>query len=274
MGRFETIRALLAGHAGGARRFVKTLDDRGLAHLSWSKVSCVESCPYGYYLQYVKRVRLVPEPDYFVKGRLFHAAADRFYRGLQRGRALGAAELESIVGRHKCAVARAHLRNAVTVLLGNAFTEWEVLGIEQIIALDLGPGLPPCVGVIDLVLRKGKVFAVVDHKTGKAFWRQDPMQLAIYREHVLREHGPVRVSAFVDAYRWVNDLRRIRKPAHQRTRVRLSARSWGAAMRRFTKGYAAIQGVERAGEDSPATGACYMCAWRGVCKKAASTSWW
>jgi hypothetical protein len=51
MGRFETIRTLLAGHAGGARSFVKTLDDGGLAHLSWSKVSCVESCPYGYYLE-------------------------------------------------------------------------------------------------------------------------------------------------------------------------------------------------------------------------------
>lgn len=74
-------------------------------------------------------------------------------------------------------------------------------------------------GVIDLVLRKGKRFAVVDHKTGKAFWPQDPMQLAIYREHLLREYGPVQVRAFFDAYRWVNDLRRIRTPAHQRTRV-------------------------------------------------------
>ena len=274
MGRFETIRALLAGHAGGARSFVKTLDDRGLAHLSWSKVSCVESCPYGYYLQYVKRVRRVPEPDYFVKGRLFHAAADRFYRGLQQGRALGPAELELIVKRHESAEARAHLRNAIQVLLDNAFIGWEVLGTETIIVLDLGPGLPPCVGVIDLVLRKGKVFAVVDHKTGRTFWRQDPMQLAIYREHLLREYGPVQVRAFFDAYRWVNDLRRIRTPAHQRTRVRLSSRSWGAAMRRFTAGQAAIKAVERAGEDSPDTGACYMCAWRGVCKRAVSTSWW
>ncbi|MEI8188527.1 MAG: PD-(D/E)XK nuclease family protein, partial [candidate division NC10 bacterium] len=106
MGRFETIRTLLAGHAGGARSFVKKLDDGGLTHLSWSKVSCVEACPYGYYLQYVKRVRRVPEPDYFVKGRLFHAAADRFYRELRRGRALGPAELEPIVRRHKSAVAR------------------------------------------------------------------------------------------------------------------------------------------------------------------------
>ncbi len=71
MGRFEKIRALLAGHAGGARSFVKTLDAERLARLSWSKVSCVEACPYSYYLQYVKRARLVPEPDYLVKGRLF-----------------------------------------------------------------------------------------------------------------------------------------------------------------------------------------------------------
>jgi hypothetical protein len=274
MGRFEGISALLAGHAGGARGFVKMLDDAGLAHLSWSKVSCVESCPYGYYLQYVKRVRLVPEPDYFIKGRLFHQAADQFYRGLQRGRALGPAAFEPIVRRHKSAEARNHLRNAIQVLLGNAFTGWEVLGTETIIVLDLDPGLPPCVGVIDLILRKGNVFAVVDHKTGTAFWRQDPMQLAIYRKYVLRERGPMKVSAFFDSYRWVNDLRRIRKPAHERTRVRLSTRSWSAAMGRFTEGYAAIRAVERAGEDAPGTGACYMCAWRGVCRKAASTSWW
>jgi hypothetical protein len=50
MGRLEKFSALLAGHAGGARSVVKRLDDAGLAHLSWSKVSCVESCPYGYYL--------------------------------------------------------------------------------------------------------------------------------------------------------------------------------------------------------------------------------
>jgi hypothetical protein len=274
MGTFETIRALLAGHSGGAGSFVKTLDDKGLAHLSWSKVACVEACPYGYYLRYVKRVRLVPEPDYFVKGRLFHQAADRFYRALQRGHALGPAALESIVRRHNCAEARGHLRNAIQVLLDNAFTGWEVLGTETIIVLDLGPGLPPCVGVIDLILQKGRRFAVVDHKTGKAFWRQDPMQIAIYREHVLREHGPVRVSAFFDAYRWVNDLRRIRKPAHQRTRVRLSSRSWGAAMRRFAAGHAAIQAVERAGEDAPGTGTCYLCPWQGVCRKAESASWW
>ena len=57
MGTLEMIRALLAGHSSGARSFVKTLDDGGLAHRNWSKASCVESCPYGDYLQYMKRVR-------------------------------------------------------------------------------------------------------------------------------------------------------------------------------------------------------------------------
>ena len=71
----QTVSALLATHRGGPHSFVKKLDAGGHRHLSFSKVICVESCPYGYYLQYVKRVRLVPELDYFVKGRVFHRAA-------------------------------------------------------------------------------------------------------------------------------------------------------------------------------------------------------
>lgn len=271
---FDKVSETIAAHRGGAHSLVRKLDDGGMTHLSWSKVACVESCRQSYYLQYVKRVKLTPEPDYFVKGRLFHRAAEKFYKGLRKGAAPASADLALIFERHHSIVARGHIANAVEVMVANAFHGWEVLGVEKVFALDLGPKLPPAVGVIDLVLKKGKVFAVVDHKTGKDFWRQDPMQLAIYREHVVRAHGAEKVAAYFDAYRWVNSLTRIRKPAHVRTRVRLTSRSWGAAQRRFEAGYEAMQEVEKAGEKSPGGGPCWMCSLRGVCKKVVYTSWW
>lgn len=209
-----------------------------------------------------------------MKGRAFHRAAASFYRRLSKGRRPTAADLDAITRRPNDIVAECHLKNTAEVLVANAFDGWEVRGVEEIFVLDLGKDFPPCVGVIDLVLKKGKVFAVVDHKTGKDFWPQDRMQLAIYREHVVREHGTERVRGFFDSYRWVNGLRRIRKTAFEQRLVRVSARSWAKAQRRLAAGHKAINAVERAGEKSPGTGSCWMCAWRGVCKKAHDLSWW
>jgi hypothetical protein len=270
----QTISTLLAAYRGGAHSFVKKLDEGGHRHLSFSKVVCVESCPYAYYLQYVERVRLVPELNYFVKGRVFHRAAARFYRRRARGEQPAAGDLAPITRRRDDSEARLHLANAAALLVSNAFHEWEVCGVEEIFVLDLGPSLPPCVGVIDLILRKGPVYAVVDHKTGKALWPQDPMQLAIYREHVLRSHGAVRCRGFYDSYRWVNNLNRIRKPAFERTAVRFHPRAFAQALARFERGYATMCAIEKTG-DAPGAGSCWMCAYRPVCTKAAvATSWW
>jgi hypothetical protein len=273
MTALQTISALLATHHGGAHSFVKKLDEGGHRHLSVSKVACVESCPYSYYLQYVKRVRLVPEPTYFVKGRDFHRTAAWFYRRRAHGQQTAAGDLEPITRQRDDGEARLHLANAAALLVANAFHGWEVLGVEEIFVLDLGPALPPCVGVIDLVLRKGPVYAVVDHKTGKALRPQDPMQLAIYREHVLRSHGTARCRGFYDSYRWVNNLTRIRKPAFERTAVRFHPRSFAQALARCERGYAAMREIEKTG-DAPGTGECWICAYRPVCPNAAVAPSW
>jgi hypothetical protein len=91
---------------------------------------------------------------------------------------------------------------------------------------------------------------------------------------VVRAHGAKNVEAYFDSYRWVNNLTRIRKPAHVRTRVSLGSHSWGQALERLKAGYKAIKEVEAAGEKSPGGGRCFMCPLRGVCKKAAYTSGW
>ena len=43
---------------GKMHTFTKMLDKKGVAYLSFSKVSTVESCPQRYLLEYVERVKL------------------------------------------------------------------------------------------------------------------------------------------------------------------------------------------------------------------------
>jgi predicted RecB family nuclease len=131
--------------------------------------------------------------------------------------------------------------------------------------------LPPCIGVVDLVLRKAERFAVIDHKTGKNFGNTDALQMVVYRQYARTKHKAEDCLTFFDEYRWVNDLGRIRKPAFQRTSVRLRSTAWPSALRRFAKGHQRIRRVERE-HDARGTGECYMCSFREVCDKAAYTS--
>jgi len=84
-GGYRKIAGALAGHTGGIERFARKLDRDRAPYLSYSKIASVEYCPYRYHLEYVQRVRLRPEPTYFIKGRIFHKAAARLYRGIARG---------------------------------------------------------------------------------------------------------------------------------------------------------------------------------------------
>jgi len=262
----QKIKEVIASHKGNGKELVRRLHRQKLRHLSWSQLSTVERCPYEYYLAYVKHIPLDPEPDYFVKGRLFHEAAQGYYRAICLGRSPRSTDFTKIIKKHKNAVARTHLSNAVEMLIRNAFTGWEVIGVEKPFALDLGPDLPPCVGVIDLVLKRANTFAVVDHKTARRMWPQDPMQVAIYREHILEEFGAQECRAFFDMYRWVNNLDSIRTPAFLRKSARLSQKSFPRAVQRFEKGYAQIRQIEETGT-AKASGDCWMCAYRSVCNR-------
>lgn len=253
---------------------MRQLDREQVAYLSYSKVACVEFCPHRYRLEYVERIRLRPEPAYFVKGRLFHKAADRLYRRIARGRPVAAADAEPLIRKHDDEDDRRHLRNAVELLVQNAMADWQVVGVEEPFVLPLGRGLPPCIGVVDLVLRRDSVLAVIDHKTRKTFGNTDDLQMAIYREHALRKHGASRCLTFFDEYRWVNNLGRIRKPAFQRTAIRLRRNAWASALRRIAKAHERIQRIEQT-KDSPGTGQCYMCPFHDDCDKAVTyTTWW
>jgi predicted RecB family nuclease len=271
-GEYREILRVLNTHRGGVKSLVDKLDEAGLHHLSYSKVACLESCPYCYFLQYVRKVKPKYEPYYFAKGRMFHQAAAQIYRQYSRGKDLCADDIGAIARLATDCEFRVHLTNAVETLRQNAFSDWDVVGIEKIFTLDLGREMPPVVGVIDLVLKKGNVYAVVDHKTGKDFRRQDPMQLAIYREYVNREYGPERCMAYFDSYRWVNNLSRIRKPVFEREVVRFRPESWGKVLRRLQKGYHQMLKIEY-DRDAPGTGFCDWCSMNTVCDKVRYTTW-
>jgi predicted RecB family nuclease len=78
-----------------------------------------------------------------------------------------------------------------------------VVGVEEPFVISLGRDLPPCIGVADLILRRGSTFALVDYKTGKNFSGADELQLVLYREYVRRRYGASRCLTIVDEYRWV-----------------------------------------------------------------------
>ena len=149
------------------------------------------------------------------------------------------------------------------------------MATERPFVLSLGRGLPPLIGIIDLLLSKGDVFLVVDHKTGKNLYEQDELQLHLYGEHVRMAFKPGQLLACFDEYRWVNNLDRIRKPAFRRTFVQRASRSWTQALKRIQDGHRRIRHIERTGEAG--SGAeCYACHLEGVCDMASvgGWSWW
>ena len=269
MNGFRAISGALTEWNGTFLSFIKQLDADGVDYLSYSKVSSVESCEYRFFLQYVERVK-VREPWYFKKGNVFHRAASMAHRQLAKGK-LNHAPIERLVDKHFEDEDNRHLRNAIELLIQNAHAGFEVVDTELPFVLSLGRGLPPLIGVIDLLLHKDDEFLVVDHKTGKSLYTQDELQLQLYREHVRRVFNPKRLLACFDEYRWVNNLNRIRVPAFRRTHVRCTNRTWPKALRRIQDGHKTIRRIERTGKADSGS-ACYACHLKDVCDHA-SVGW-
>lgn len=267
-GYLEISRAL-AEWSGSFLAFIKQLDKNEVPYLSYSKISSVESCEYRYFLEYVEGIK-VREPLYFKKGTIFHQAANMAHRQLAKGK-LNCKPIERLVDKHFESEDNRHLRNAVELLIQNAHTGFEVVATERPFVLSLGRGLPPLIGIIDLLLSKDDVFLVVDHKTGKNLKEQDGLQLHLYREYVRRTFKPKRLLACFDEYRWVNNLQRIRVPAFRRTHVSCTSKSWTKSLERIHVGYKTIRRIERTGNANSGY-ICYACHLSGVCDRA-SVGW-
>ncbi len=250
---------------GNLRSFTRMLEREGTEYLSFSKVAAVEHCPQRYLLEYVERV--VPEePFYFLKGRLMHEGAASLHRArMRRGRS-SLKRAMRMVERHLGYEDATHVHNALTLMHSRLEDDWEVVAVEEPFVLELDPDLPVCIGVIDLVERRGDAFRVIDHKSGRRFNAVDRLQLVLYREHVRRHYDVDVCTAFFDQYRWVNNLSRARKPAHHQTRVYCREGSWPAAVRRLSTRYNQMRKIEETGV-AAATGNCYACWFGELCPK-------
>jgi ATP-dependent exoDNAse (exonuclease V) beta subunit len=262
-----TILAVIEETRGSSDRFAETLRHRHIPHLSFSQITTVEFCQQRYFLEYVCLLEPTPIPDYFTKGKLLHQVIASFYEkevGCQEDGAGSAEEAYQVIDRAYEGENRLHLRNAYTVHLQNRWQDCQVLAVEQPFAMLVGPALPPIVGVIDLILRKDGAIVIVDHKTGRDFYPEDELQMAIYVQYIQQHFGDRTCAFYYDHYRWVNNLARIRKPAFQRKQAHFSSAKWPAALERIEKG-AKLADQIRATKRAEKNGECFRCPYRKVC---------
>ena len=151
-------------------QFAGILRARRIPHLSYSQVTAVEFCQYRYYLEYVALASLDPAPLYFTKGKLLHQIIAAAYRRTALGQPVDAEEYNALIDSQLAEEHRRHLRNAVQVHFEQRLPDVRVVSIEKPFAMSIAPDLPPCVGVIDLVLERRGAFILIDHKTGHDFY--------------------------------------------------------------------------------------------------------
>ena len=283
---FTAIQELIAECAGDSDRFAERLRTERIPHLSFSQVSTVEACPYRYYLQYVRGIEPEPVPDYFTKGKLLHQLIARDYSNGHDGRPPA---YEDEVALRFSGENMAHLLNALELHRENAWRGAEVLGVEHPFVMRVHESLPPLVGVIDLVLvtdhesdlwrslersdlkslslqgQKKKSFILVDHKSGRNFYPDDELQVAIYARYIQQAYGGDYCRLFYDHYRWVKNLGRIRNPAFQRVEVRADPAHWPQDLARIRAAYGKIRAILESGV-APRHGECFRCPYRGLCR--------
>ncbi len=249
---------------GSSDQFAETLRHRYIPHLSFSQITTVEFCEYRYYLQYVQLIDPQPIPDYFTKGRLLHWAIASYYQCVARGEEFPLDMVLDAFDRQYQGENQRHLHNAIAVHLENSWRNCQVEAVEEPFAMSIDPNLPPCVGVIDLILRKDGRIILVDHKTGRDFYPEDELQMAIYVQFVRNQFGDIPCDFFYDHYRWVNHLTRIRKPAFQRVQVFQSHRNWSTALERIRAGSDLIERI-KTGKKVYRNGECFRCPYRNSC---------
>jgi|GEM_PF-646755 len=291
---FTAIQELIAECAGDSDRFAERLRAERIPHLSYSQVATVEACPYRYYLQYVRGIEPDPVPEYFTKGKLLHQLIARDYSNGHNGRTLSLSKCrpayEDEVALQFSGENLAHLLNALELHRRHAWRGAQVLGVEHPFVMRVDPTLPPLVGVIDLVLKENGSYLLVDHKTGRNFYPDDELQVAIYARYIQQAYGGESVRLFYDHYRWVPNLERIRKPAFQRVEARADPAHWPQDLARIRAAYGMIREIQEIFEHwnplhengrkpfrsedlrnsllriTSASGECFRCPYRGMCR--------
>jgi hypothetical protein len=233
------------------------LDGQGTPYLSHSKVATVGRCPQCYYNQYILGEQ--PESDALTTGLLFHQAAAGFYEAMQAGRQdVSLEEVLQLSPKHPAPGEQPYLDSGYQTMLQNAWAGYEVVAVEDLFFIDLAAGLPPVIGIIDLILRKGRSYVVVDHKTSKRFGDPDADQLGLYAEYVRRSRDVARCAGAFDEYRLVPDLQRVRKPVFRRTSVSVARSGLPAMVRRYRRAWEMAEQIRHENSATPADD-CWYC---------------
>jgi len=246
-----------------ADRFVGRMREEHVPHISFSQISTVEFCPRRYYLQYVQQVELDPIPDYFTKGKTLHQILAAFYSDTSINENTFVLDWDEYIQAQFEPLHAKHIVNAIRVHQENAWQKQCVTAVEHPFVMMVDPSLPPMVGVIDLILKQNGTYTLVDHKTGRNFYTDNDLQVAIYA-HFIEEAYGTDCRLFYDHYRWVNNLERIRKPAFQRVEVRSTAAAWPRYLKRIRCAYHEIAAI-RNGNHAADSGECFRCPYRHVC---------
>ncbi len=262
----KTIEVLIDNLDGDFDAFAERLKAEQIPHLSFSQITTVEACQYRYYLQYVLGLDPEPLPDYFTKGKLFHQMVAAFYRTETGKRDDVRTRAFQVLADDNTGESRRHLENAYLVHIDHCWQDYEVISVEKPFVMAVDPALPPCVGVIDLVLRKDDRIILVDHKTGRDFYPHDELQMSIYVEYMRRMFQDASYEFYYDQYRWVNNLSRIRKPAFQRSGVRITSCNWDSALERIRRAWRLIARIQET-KQAPRYGECFRCPYRGTCRR-------
>jgi hypothetical protein len=239
--------------------FVEHLDDRRIPYLSHSKLWLYEKCPRCYHKKYILR-EPEEQTEALLRGQSFHRAATILYASLRdktslptRSRLLALHEREALSPESLTL-----LGNAIDLLRKHRWDDHEVISIEEPFFMDLAAGLPPIIGIPDLVLRREESWIVVDHKTHKQKGDHDPSQLILYAEQVRRMYSSKCVIGVFDSYRLVPDLQKATKYPFQRIPVSVDRTLIAPLTARYRKAWKMISAM-KPGHVPTADSDCYKC---------------
>ena len=246
-------------------QFICRLDRSGIPYLSHSKLTRLESCPRCYYREYILGEK--QESDALRRGTLFHHAAKIFYAALKNGQRIKpAVSAQQIRANSLPDETLLMLRNALKLLQKNQWEKHDILAVEDCFFMDLAPGLPPIIGVPDLVLSRGDSLIIVDHKTSKSFNNLDSSQLILYAEFFRRKRSVKSIIGVFDEYRLVTDLAKINKSAFRRTPVGVDHCFLPKLIVRYRRAWKEIVFMQKNGEPK-ASPDCW------TCNQASYSSW-
>ena len=250
----ESLRRAWTRWRGSFSTFMRSLEKREVPFLSHSKITTVERCPQCYYSQYILGEK--PSSDALTTGTLFHRAAAAFYEAVRSDTSSVVAK--QLKPKHPNRLCQQQLRNAIRTLQRNAWEGYDVVEVEEIFFMNLAPGLPPVIGVVDLVLRQGDFYVVVDHKTSRSFRDPDPDQLVLYAEHVRRSYRPRSCIGTLDQYRLVPDLGKTKKAVFRRTPISVELLRLPDLLRRYRSAWKVIARIHRDRKATPSD-ECWTC---------------